>query len=208
VNKTGRKIKFYLSTKTQSKNNLSVAINHNPGTAGTLATFGILTQSEKYRIINQEYSVPNKYTISGILDATSENNNEFVFKAGKNNNEANNPVIASQSEAINDFYGDFTHEIGREKNVVIPGNYGTTYTYHLTNNTDHTILYNLFTKAEGGDIKLAFRINGTTSISDYISAHKTKLITSINVKPHTCTTIDTIVPGGWCLPVKIIVKKI
>ena len=206
VNKTGRKITFHISTKTQSKSNLSVNINHNPGEAGTSATFGILTQSEKYQIINREYSVPKNYTISGILDVNS-NNDVFSLIAGKGTDEAKGKVIASDCEAINDFSESFTYEIGREKNVKIPGNYGTTYKYNVVNNTDHIIRYNLSTKAEGGNIRLAFKINGVTKISDFIKAHHTKLISVINVKPYSCATIETIIPGGWCLPIKIVCKK-
>ena len=77
----------------------------------------------------------------------------------------------------------------------------------MVNNTDHIIRYNLSTKAEGGNIRLAFKINGVTKISDFIKAHHTKLISVINVKPYSCATIETIIPGGWCLPIKIVCKK-
>ena len=150
--------------------------------------------------------MPKNYTISGILDVNS-NNDVFSLKAGKGTDEAKGKVIASDCEAINDFSESFTYEIGREKNVKIPGNYGTTYKYNVVNNTDHIIRYNLSTKAEGGNIRLAFKINGVTKISDFIKAHHTKLISVINVKPYSCATIETIIPGGWCLPIKIVCKK-
>lgn len=215
LNATGREQVFKLNFEGKFNNFKSgIAYDREPGIAGAKANLAFFkAQRKSIENPNLEINLPNNTTVSGMVDATFDPGDKWNCSMG-----SGEPVKGIKIITTDNFYKNVKidlknnkpsfYRLGDNRNDIIPGDYGYSYQFELSNVTNKKKLLLCYIDPRGGKITGVFNVDGKSFLTDEINPRiQTKFFHKI-LDANEKINLNYVPTGGYSYPINLKFKLI
>ena len=208
VNKTKTKQIFQITGPLQQTVG-GTSVQEFPGPAGSAAAALLLDQMPASFPIKTMVMVGQ--TVSGVIDGIASKNGSVIAQLGASTKMINgSKVVLSpyvwQNVEVNNSLPSVAFSLGQDIAPIF-GSYGAMFHFEVTNPSKHTQKVTITFSPRGGDMILAYQLQGHTHTSPMIAGRHIGVLFSGKLHPGDKLNFNTVNAGGWNFPVRFEISR-